>query len=277
MNRYELTVGLEGGLGNRMRAAAAAAALSQQLTGDVVALWTLQWGMECRFDDLFCPCCMERFELRDATTAECFFAARPRPRNLHLSRLLHKLCYDSAIYSDQVRTLCNQDFDFAAWARGRHVLLWTWLDFVPWDTVSLTDLFRPKLDIIAAIDERCAAFTKNTIGVHIRRTDHVQSITESPIELFFDALDNEVSRHDDTSIYLATDDEATKVAISQRYGKRVLTSPRAATRDTVSGIQDALVEMAALSRTAKVYGSAGSTFSEMATRWGNIPLIVLKH
>ena len=274
---YQLTVGLEGGLGNRMRVAAATASLAPKLQGEVAALWTPQWGMECRFDQLFQPCHQGNFVLRDASLAERLMSARPRPRNLHLSRLVHRVFYRGVIYNDQVTELCRQGFDFVQWASEGPVLLWTWWDFHPWESDLLRQLFRPLPTITQRIDERTADFSTHTIGVHIRRTDHQQSIDQSPTELFLNAIEDEIEMHPDTRVYLATDDEPTKHLLRQRFGKRIITSPNEARRDSTSGIQDALIEMFALSRTVHIFGSAGSSFSEIAAKLGNIPLTILKN
>ena len=274
---YQLIVGLEGGLGNRMRVAAATASLAPRVTGEVAALWTPQWGMGCRFDELFQPYRQGNMVLRDATLAERFFTARPRPRNLYLSRYLHKAIFRDSIYSHQVTDLCRQHFDFAGWANRGPALLWSWWDFLPWEPQLLSRLFRPLPALAQRIDERTEPFSPHTIGVHIRRTDNQQSIEESPTELFFDAIDGELDKHSDTRVYVATDDEPTKRILRQRYGnQRIITPDGQAVRDTARGIQDALVEMFALSRTHHIYGSAGSSFSEMAARLKGTPLTILQ-
>lgn len=274
---YQLIVGLEGGLGNRMRVAAATATLAPLVKGEVAAFWTPQWGMGCRFDELFQPCRQGNMILRDATLAERFFTARPRPRNLYLSRYLHKVIFRESIYSHQVTDLCRQHFDFAEWSNRGPVLLWSWWDFLPWEPQLLSRLFRPLPALAQRIDERTEPFSPHTIGVHIRRTDNQQSIEESPIELFFDAIDGELDKHSDTRVYVATDDEPTKRILRQRYGnQRIITPDGQAVRDTARGIQDALVEMFALSRTHHIYGSAGSSFSEMAARLKGTPLTILQ-
>ena len=274
---YQLTVGLEGGLGNRMRVAAATASLAPHVKGKVAALWMPQWGMGCRFDDLFQPYHEANQVLRDATRTERFLTARPRPRNLFLSRYLHKVVFRDTIYSHQVTDLCHQQFDFADWANRGPVLLWSWWDFFPWEPQLLSRLFRPLPALALRIDERTASFSPHTIGVHIRRTDNQQSIEESPTELFFEAIDDELAQHDDTRVYLATDDEPSKQLLRQRYGDhRIITATHQAVRDTTDGIQDALVEMYALSRTCHIYGSSGSSFSEIAARLKGTPLTILQ-
>ncbi len=275
MSVFQLTVGLEGGLGNRMRTAAAAAAMAPQVHGRVAVLWTPQWGMGSRFDELFEPVATPRLELRDATPLERLTAARPRPRNLFLPRLTNRLSFRQVLYNEQVMPLYQQHFDFAAWANAHRSLMWTWWDFFPWEPALLRQLFCPLPALQQRINERCAAFSPHTIGVHIRRTDHQQAIQESPLELFTDAIDHEADLHPDLCVYLATDDEATKAALRQRYGQRILTSNTSATRDTTDGIREALIEMYTLSRTAHIYGSAGSSFSTIAAYLGGITNTVL--
>lgn len=275
---YQLIVGLEGGLGNRIRTAAATAAIAPHLRGKVAALWTSQWGMECRFSNLFEPYTREGFVLRDATYIERIIAARPRPRNLFLPRLTNRLFFRQVLYNEQVLPLFRENFDFTTWANAHRSLLWTWWDFYPWTNIDLNALFRPLPTLQQRINERCASFTTHNIGVHIRRTDNQQSINESPIDLFYQAIDHAIEHYSDTRVYVATDDEPTKAAMRQRYGnQRIITAVAAARRDSVSGLQDAVVEMWTLAATSHIYGSAGSSFSEIAARLGHTPFTILSN
>ena len=269
-----MTIILEGGLGNRMRAAASAYAMMRQTGVTCRVLWLPQWGMHCRFDSLFLPCDDANgcFELRDANKREHLLYGRPTLRNLHLPRLLQWVRHRGRVLSSpRVLELSRQDFDFATWCQQGDTLMCSYRDFYEWSPDDLRRLFRPTPQVQHLIAERCKDFTPNTIGVHIRRTDHQLAIDESPLELFIEAID----REPEGTIFLATDDEATKAAMRERYGQRVITSPKAATRDNTEGIQEALAEMFALSRTAKIYGSANSTFSQIAACLGGIPIDIL--
>ncbi len=351
------TIILEGGLGNRMRVAASAYAMAKRTGIPMRVLWTKQWGMRCRFDELFkadlppalpiregavtfdsckadacsehsAPSLTGRAEggsfIRDARGFEKLLFARPTLKNLHAPRLLQRLCYRHIIYAPQIWYLNRDGFDYEAWFRQGGTLMTAYRDFCPWTSDDLRLLFQPNDDVRRLIDERCRDFTPNTIGIHIRRTDHQQAIDESPIELFFEAIDKELeklllkpvqpehlivppsshsvsegantfdsSRADacsvhsapsltgragggSSSLYLATDDEATKEALRRRYGKRVIMSNAKATRESTDGIRDALVEMYALSRTRHIFGSAGSTFSPIAACLGDVPITILQ-
>lgn len=285
------TIILEGGLGNRMRVAASAYAMAKRTGIPVRVLWTKQWGMNCRFEDLFtltpAPSAQgvgSSFSLRDASGFEKLLFARPTLKNLHAPRLLQRLCYRHIIYAPQIWYLNRDGFDYEAWFRQGGTLMTAYRDFCPWTSDDLRQLFQPNDDVRRLIDERCRDFTANTIGIHIRRTDHQQAIDESPLELFIEAIDREQESSSRMaayhgapfSIYLATDDEATKEALRRRYGKRVITSEAEATRESTDGIRDALVEMYALSRTRQIYGSAGSTFSPIAACLGDVPITILQ-
>ena len=214
------TIILEGGLGNRMRVAASANAMAKQLAAHGTpipfrVLWTKQWGMRCRFDELFKapadppPAVPVRegavtndssgggsagaaealFSLRDTSS---FLFSRPTLKNLHLPRLLQRLCYRHIIYAPQIWYLNRDGFDYEAWFRQGGTLMTAYRDFCPWTSDDLRTLFQPNEKVQRLIDERTADFTSNTIGIHIRRTDHQQAIDESPIELFFEAIDKEL-------------------------------------------------------------------------------------
>lgn len=305
----ENTIILEGGLGNRMRVAAAAYAMARRTGVPMRVLWTSQWGMRCRFDELFedsppaltgVPLSFKEgvvtseyssqsaanspspigegagVRLRDAKGFEKLLFARPTWKNLHLPKLLQKMCYRQIILAPQIWYLNKDGFDYERWFRQGGTLMTSYRDFCPWTTDDLHRLFRPNAKVRQLVNVRKSAFSPYTIGLHIRRTDHQQAIDESPLELFTDAIDREAEAHADLRIYLATDDEATKAALFDRYGDRILTSPAEATRESANGIREALVEMLTLSCTQHIYGSAGSTFSPIAACLGDVPITILQ-
>ena len=282
MSNNTLTVVLEGGLGNRMRVAAATAAMAGRLDMPVACLWMEQWGMRCRFDELFEPAELtpvggRPFQLRDATWKERLLLARPQKRNLNLPRALQRMLFSDVIFSERVMPLRMDGFDFLDWAKaGGRRLMHAYRDFYRWEVSLLPQLFVPNDEVDGLVDERCVNFSSHTIGVHIRRTDNQESIDDSPLDLFLLEIDEQIALHADTRIYLATDDEATKQELRQRYGRRIITSAAQADRESTAGIIEGLVEMYALSRTNRIYGSAGSTYSEMAAAIGQKPFEVVR-
>lgn len=271
------TIILEGGLGNRMRVAAAAHAMARRTQLPLRVLWLKQWGMRCRYDDLFDSPdpAAANFELRDARRAEPLCFARPTLRNLYLPAAAQRLRFRRRIDADSVIPLAQQGFDFEAWLRAAPGLLAAYRDFCPWQSDDLQRLFRPNAATSGIIGALTQAFTPATIGVHIRRADHQVATDASPLNLFTDAIDAAIARQPATNIFLATDDEPTKHTLRQRYGRRIICSDSAATRDNPDGLRHALAEMVALSRTVHIYGSAASTFSQVAAALGGKPIDIL--
>lgn len=111
------------------------------------------------------------------------------------------------------------------------------------------------------------------VGVHIRRTDHVHSIRESPTKEFMKRMDAYPS---DTMFFLATDSPIERDYIVARYPGRVLWLAKTLTRGTTAGCADGFLDFLGLSRCSEILGSYASSFSEMAAAYGGCPLTVVR-
>ena len=89
-------------------------------------------------------------------------------------------------------------------------------------------------------------------------------------------IDIEIDKQTKTQIYLATDSEEVKYSMKKRYGNRIISSDNVADRSTVNGIIDGITDMYTLACTTKIYGSFQSSFSEIASQIGNIPLEIIQ-
>ncbi len=115
------------------------------------------------------------------------------------------------------------------------------------------------------ITNRIMPLPKNTVGMHIRRTDNERSIAFSPSEDFITTMDVIASHHPDVTFYLATDDIELKTRIKKRYNNRVLAYDVVNDRHCSAGVKDALLELMTLSLSKLIIGSGGSSFSHMAS------------
>lgn len=265
-----------GGLGNRMRVLACAVTMMEELPGRLDVVWFRHSGLNATFESLFEPVDTERLRLREGSRLDVLWLERPRRHNLFVPRLFQRLLFRARLYEQYVTPLFRQGFDFRAWASRGNVYLATYTRFFPYRSATLQGLFVPVARLRKRIDRCCEAFSAYTVGVHVRRTDHVDAIAESPLELFFEKLDAEVARRPDARIYLASDSEGVKEAMKARYGDRLLCSGRQADRGSQAGIDDGVVEMFVLARTQKIYGSYLSSFSEIAAELGDVPLEVVR-
>lgn len=266
-----LTLLPEGGLGNRMAAIASAAAFCRERSVPLRVVWTRAWGMAARFSDLFDDLATDRaadIELCEAGWREKLLFDRPRRRNLWLPRLCQRVLFDRCIYLDEVYAEPEGKLSLPSGFRSTGDVYLVHLSEFCYRP-DMYSVFRPCAAVARRIEERTADFDEHTVGLHIRRTDNVCARRESPIEHFEQAMRRELEADAQTRFYVATDDEPTKAHLRRIFGsRRIMTSPGAATRDSVEGIREALVEMYALAATRRIYGSAHSSFSIVACRLG---------
>jgi hypothetical protein len=136
--------------------------------------------------------------------------------------------------------------------------------------------FTPVREILDIIDRVTDEFTGDTVGVHIRRTDNSAAIRNSPVELFINRMKDVEQDNPKSTFFLATDDMETENHIKGLFPGRVFTYDKEIARNKESGIRDAVVDLYALSRTAKVLGSYWSSFSHTAAEIGGIPEETIK-
>ncbi len=266
-----------GGLANRMRAIASCWQLCRKQDAPLQVVWFQGWGMHAAFNDLFEPLTAEGLSLREADWWDYLVNDRPRRHNLWLPWLPQRLYYRGGIINElQVAGLRDEGFDFEQWLKGHQRYMSCYDEFGTFSDDCYAQLFHPNAEIQQLIAAYTSHFTGYTIGMHIRRTDNVDSISKSPTELFIEKGRQELASHPDLTIFLATDSEAVKQQLREIFGSHLVTSQQEASRDSIQGIREGLADLWTLSKTRQIYGSAGSSFSVMAARIGGCPLQILE-
>lgn len=265
-----------GGLANRMRAIASAVELSRICGCRLNVYWFRDQGLNARFNEIFVSYENDEVKIIEESFMGKILYDRPRRHNLWLPLLPQKLIFSKCIYEDKVREYCNDLSSFKTYATKGKLYVASCYPLIEYGNSLLSSLFIPHETIRETVDSRISGMSDYRIGVHIRRTDNIVSISSSPDELFYSAIDEEIRRNPSVTIYLATDSDNVKTVFRSRYGDRLLTSGSAACRNSLAGISEAVAEMYTLSRMNKIYGSWGSTYSEVAAALGNIPIIMLR-
>lgn len=276
MKEKGLTLIPYGGLTNRMRALGALISMMRDNPIRGEAIWFKDKGLNCRFDALFEPLQVERLRLKEARLSDYIFRDRPRKKNLFIPALLQHILYDDAIHEAEVDRKFRHGFDFKQWAMShRRVYISSCMPFYRKDNENLFSSFVPIRALREKIEQWSEKFSENTVGVHIRRTDNVLTINESPSSLYIAQMKEEVARNSQTTFYVASDSPAEKRVLSDLFGERVIALDAPVARDTLSGMQDALVELYLLSRTTKILGSRFSMYAITAAEIGGIEHIDL--
>lgn len=256
-----------GGLANRMRAISSAVSLSG---GDELQIyWFKDAGLNCTFRQLFQTIPLSYVKVKETHIGHQLLFDRPRRKNLYIPRLFQQMRFDSCLYEDQTQ---ENALDYERWKQSHHsVYLASYNQFYK-STIELKDLFVPVKSIQERIDSISEPFTAHTIGVHIRRGDHRIAIEKSPLALFVQMMERKIDEDKQTNFFVASDSETDKNLLIKRFGERIITSCQPAERNTVAGMQQAVVDIYALSKTHTILGSFYSSFSEIAAQLGHCKL-----
>lgn len=252
------------GLCNRLRSVASCVQVAKRLDMQAVVHWNKVGNFYARFEDLFEPIPVADVRVEESCG---LLNAIPKRRNLKLPKLLQLLRYDQVIY------VHRQDMGTDLLSRIRdvpEVLLVSGYSVGP--HYPMTELFHPTVALQAKIDACVAAYGPHTIGLHIRGTDNTASKAHSSLEKFIARIDAEVAADASVTFFLATDEAGVQQALSARYGGRIIWRENVLNRTSVEGIQDAVVDLFCLCRTARVIGSYASSYSVVAAEIGGIPL-----
>ena len=113
------------------------------------------------------------------------------------------------------------------------------------------------------------------IGIHVRRTDHTESIARSPIKRFIDEINNQLARKPDVAFYLSTDSEDVVKQFKDLFTDKIVIGVSVRNRHSKEGIIAALTDLCCLSQCKKIIGSFKSSFSERAAVMGRVPLKII--
>ena len=280
MNKNLLVIIPMGGLANRMRAITSGITLAKAAKFKSKIIWPINKELYSPYEKLFDYGSLPT-ELKNINNIEdLFLYDLPRKKNIFLSSLL-RFGRTNAFYHD-INTFASnneyspENFYHRIILTGGKQFIRSGLDFFPFEPKTYRNIFKPSKEVEELV---CSIGNEMDInscyGIHIRRTDNRQSISNSPVEIFFSKIEEVISVEPQAIFYLATDDCKLKKVFHDRYGNRIKFNDIELRRDTNIGIKMALLEMLLLSRTKKIYGSYYSSYNESAAMLGNIPLEVL--
>ena len=263
-----------GGLCNRMKAIASAVCLARSCGARLQIKWFQDWGLGCKFADLFEPLPFADVRLDEVSTLDKLLYDRPRAKNLRLPALFQRLMFPVRMDEKATTAGLYAHLDFPKVVKGHDAWLAANVYFMSQDIPQdAFDAFRPVAALRQKIRSRAAGWDERVIGVHIRRTDNRISIAESPTQLFVERMRREPA---DTRFFLATDSEDVKKELLSCFGERVIFSPDKAERGTRKGMEEALVELYLLSRCRLILGSSHSTYSLTAASIGHKTIEIMR-
>lgn len=259
------------GLGNRLLALASAYELCRKQNRELVVIWKREAGCNAKAKDLFSFSDVKVIEISENGYKKEFFGTikgniiKKKYRNKgtvffpcekiddykqhgKFAELEAEIAKNPVIYMKSYTNMCEI-------------------------TGSSFSFLKPS----AAIEQKGAAvfsrISGKTVGVHIRRTDHADAIANSPLELFYERMQKEISEQD-ADFYITTDDRTVEEELRTMFPaeRLIFYEEKLIDRDSKAGIEDALIDMLALSKCSRILGSYKSTFSLIPSIMGGIPL-----
>ncbi|MEO9145237.1 MAG: hypothetical protein ABI237_06725 [Ginsengibacter sp.] len=250
-----------GGLGNRMRVINSAICLANKNNHTTIrVLWKKDWGLNASFTDIFEPVNEISLIENKFLMAYYFYSRKSLPLGYKYyddEAILNKRFDENYWDSDHNKVIVNACYDF----------------YYPSIENNFFGMFKPVNKLLEKIDLITQNFSDDCVGVHIRRADHQIAKEKSTIEDFISRMDTILKESPDSKFYLSTDDPVTELQIAERYGNKIFSlKDRNLHRNDLIGIEDAVIDLFCLSRTKLILGSYLSSFSEVASAIGKIPL-----
>ena len=132
------------------------------------------------------------------------------------------------------------------------------------------DHFIPKEDLSDRVKLTVAQFDE-TIGLHIRRSDHKASKEVSTTNKFVAIIEDCLKQNANCTFFLSTDDGETKAQLIEQFGEKIFFNEVSSyDRNSAAAVKDALIDLYCLSMTKVIFGSHHSSFSQTAADIGNI-------
>lgn len=254
------------GLGNRLRAIASAIEVARHEEAPLTIYWNATENCQCLYEDLFEPPLLPEVTLVENPKMTHRLASWRH--YLRLPHLLQWLHYDQCLR--KFNYWPNNDI-YAALKPEGEVLLETCYKMTP-NYLPMSEWLRLKPALQQRVDAVVRQFSSMTIGLHVRGTDHLLARQHSTLDRFIARIDQEIAAHPDVRFFLATDEPEVKRQLLVRYPERIITCEAPLRRDTLEGMQAAIVDCFCLSRTCKILGSYNSTYSSLAAEIGGIEL-----
>lgn len=272
-----------GGLANRMRVVSVLYELCQNAGADFEVLWTNNRDLGAAWENLFMS---PQFTVIDVSGS---YIHAHRSKKWY-RRLPHQLwmfvhdytwmSYEDVYALTKIDTVENSALIRADWYQrlinGEKIFITTGDNLGPVNNLSMFSPIKEiSEEVIANIDKLFNGH-KAIYGLHIRRTDNIWSIEDSPLCLFEKKITEILTQQSDSAFFLASDDSGTISYLKDKFGDKIIIRDRELSRSTVSGMQDALIDMLLLGKTNKIFGSYFSSFSEMAAWFGGVDLEIIK-
>lgn len=252
----------KGALCNRMRVIDSAIKLGRAIGTKVFVVWIIHDNFNCSFNQLF-------YRLKGVSYT--FNINVKRKNDLKLLGFLHDVAksshWDFYLKQGDIDQKLSDRFDFTSFTHSQRIYINTWSRF--FDAGDKFHEFHPTRKLKQVVESY--QVDSRYVGVHVRRDDHIDSITHSPLEAFIDKMETELKIAPLTQFFVASDSIEVRQLLNERFPGKVTTHKQVDfSRGSPASLQNAVIDLYCLSNCRKIIGSYASSFSETAWQIRNI-------
>ncbi len=267
------------GLGNRIYSIASTYYLAKKCHQNLLVLWDVDDSLAATADLLFALPSDIQFIY---TTGLPLRRAPIRHMKSKHIKNTYKTAASTVLTSISILTLMkySEGFDYLCELASRPELLYieSYYCFLPSEgnQSRYYQFLTPSEQVLRKARPVFERLKPDTIGLHIRRTDHEAAIQHSPLSAFHEQIEQILKKNPSATFFVATDDPETERQLLATYPQAVITnSAKQFTRKSADGIIDAYIDILCLSRCARIIGSYGSSFSQVASKLTDTPLQIM--
>jgi hypothetical protein len=247
----------QGGISNRIKCLISSMKLAEKTNRDLIVYWPKDEACNCNFSDLF------ENEIKGVSKEELKKIILNKNYELY-QNYFNKMKKEFVLVdSSRFEGFSQEDIQLKFEKTSREVVK---------EILSYLNKLKVKKEILIQVNKFIKKkFSKNMIGIHIRRGDFVKlSIADiSPDEKFIEEMKKEIEKNKNVKFFLATEDKNTEKVFRKIFLKKIITFPKKTSkREDEGSVEEALIELIILSKCDKLIGSYGSTFTEMAWFFG---------
>ncbi len=269
-----------GGLCNRLRVLNSAFHLAIINNENVFVVWEKNAALNADFHQLFLP--EKKFQFLDKSYRLNYFLIYRYKHIIlsfdYLKKIILTFVTFNFIYIDDNKIKDKARFSLLHLTKKNIILNTCYPLFEHNAETNHYIIFKPVLHIQYRIDAIISKFNLSLLnGIHIRRTDNIKSIEGSNIDSFKELIFHSIELNKNVFFYLSTDDsKVDEDFLSHFKGHIKHLENKDFQRDTLKGIEDAVVDLFILSKTSKIYGSFWSSFTDVSSYINNVPLIIVR-
>jgi len=268
-----------GGIANRMRAIESAVNYSKFHNRKLIIIWEKNVFLNADFFDCFRP--ISSVKVIQLDYQGTGFISKFKRRILNGFKYWLKIYHQARYFFDtEMEMLLNQHknnlikvgFSLDAIAESANgIYIKSCYEFYP----NLTNFMIEIDSEVQKLGNKIIDDHQCDIGIHIRRTDHVDAISNSPIHLFITKINERLNSYPNAKFYLSTDAKDVVNYLQEHFNSHIITGITNRDRNSAEGIRSALIDLHCLGRCSEIWGSDQSSFSDRAGRMNKSKLEIL--